>query len=127
MIERRPLGLVALSALVALIGLNHLLLFFVWIARPEGDPPTLAAEHVLVAALSVAAAIGIWQLRPWAQWLLSLAGAASAVLVLSLGPLLSLPAESRAGLWVGAASIAGLTALGVWYVRRAVREAQPAE
>ena len=40
------------------------------------------------------------------------------VLIVSLGPLLNMDSVERSGLWTGAASVAVMTALGVWYLAR---------
>jgi hypothetical protein len=86
-----------------------------------GDPPLLLLEHLDVCLFSLVAAFAIWRGKRWSPWALAVAGAATAALVVSLGPLLKLDPVARGGLWTGAATIAVLTALGVWYLERRVQ------
>jgi hypothetical protein len=83
-----------------------------------GDASLLRLEHLDVAIFSFVAAYAMWTDKRWAPWALAVAGAATAILVVSLGPLLKMDPVARSGLWTGAASIAVLTAIGVWYLTR---------
>ena len=85
-------------------------------------PRLLRLEHLDVAIFSFVAAYAMWTDKRWASWALAVAGAATAVLVVSLGPLLELDPVARKGLWTGAATIAVMTVLGVWWL---VRRARP--
>jgi hypothetical protein len=85
------------------------------------DPWLLTAEYVVVCITGVVAAYGIWRGRRWGWAALASNGLTTAMLVASLGPILGLPPDARGGLWMGAGTIALLTAIAVWYVRRRAR------
>ena len=82
------------------------------------DPRLLVLEHFDVTIFSCAAVYAVWRNKRWAPWALGVAGAGVAVLIVSLGPLLNMDSVERSGLWAGAASVAVMTALGVWYLAR---------
>jgi hypothetical protein len=84
------------------------------------DPQALIAEHIVVCAIGLVAAFALWRGERWAPWVLTLNGVAVATLVVSLGPLLAMDPAARNGLWVGAATIALLTAAAAWYTYRRV-------
>ena len=109
----------AIAIAVALSGVQHLIQAMTGM-RGAGDPQMLIVEHVDVALFSFVAVYGIMRGRWWAPWAIAVAGLATAVLVVSLGPLLHLDAASRSGLWSGAVFILVLAALGAWYVRRSL-------
>ena len=87
-------------------------------APPGGDPRALVAEHALVCLTGVAAAYGLWRAARWTPPVLAIHGLTVAVLVVSLGPLLSLPPAARPGLWVGAGTIVVLFTAAVSFARR---------
>jgi peptidoglycan/LPS O-acetylase OafA/YrhL len=120
--RRRPLGAAALAIFVAIISAVHLMQAF---TGALGDPRALVIEHVIVAALGLLAAWSIWMRRRWAPWALALAGVTVAALIVSLGPLLRMDAQERAGLWTGAGTVVVMTLAGVWYVRRHVSSPSP--
>lgn len=105
-----------LAVLVGLDGLAHA----IEAARGAHDPRILLAEHVLVFVSAVVAAVGLWRGSRWSPWALAAFGIITAVLVVSLGPLLALDHGARSGLWTGAATIVVLTAVAVWYANRRV-------
>jgi len=109
----------AIAVVTALIGMQHLIQALSGL-HGGGDPRLLTLEHCATAILAFIAVYGIVQGKSWSPWLLALAGASAAVLVVSLGPLLDMQPVERNGLWAGAASIAVVTALGVWYLARRV-------
>ena len=82
------------------------------------DPRSLMVEHLVVFLTGIIAAYGIWRGRSWAAWALALHGLTTALLIVSLGPILGLDPASRSGLWVGAASIALFVGIGTWYIHR---------
>jgi len=101
-------GLTALQhGVQAVLGLRH-----------GGDPRALNAEHGIVCLTGLAAAYGLWRGARWTPPVLAINGLATAVLVVSLGPLLQLDPAARNGLWFGAATIILLFAAAVWYARR---------
>jgi peptidoglycan/LPS O-acetylase OafA/YrhL len=113
--RQRPVGAALLAIFVAIISAVHLLQAF---TGALGDPRALVIEHVIVAVLGLVAAWGIWTGKRWAPWALAAAGLTIALLIVSLGPLLRMDSAERAGLWTGAACVAGLTAGPAWYLAR---------
>ena len=113
----RSIGTALLAIFVAVISAVHLLQAFTGLS---GDPRALIVEHVIVAVLGLLAAWAIWLGKRWAPWALAVAGVTVAALIVSLGPLLQMGAQERAGLWTGAGTVFVMTLAGVWYVRRHV-------
>ena len=117
LMPRRSIGTTLLAIFVAVISAVHLLQVFTGVA---GDPRALVLEHLIVALLGFLAAWAIWTAKRWAHVALAIAGVTVAALIVSLGPLLQMDAQERAGLWTGAATVFLMTLAGVWYVRRRV-------
>lgn len=113
----RSIGTALLAIFVAIISAVHLLQAYTGL---RGDPRALIIEHFVVALLGFLAAWSIWMGRRWAPWALAIAGVTVAALIVSLGPILRMGAEERAGLWTGAGTVFVMTLAGVWYVRRRV-------
>ena len=111
-----------LAVFVAIVSAVHLLQAF---SGASGDPRALVAEHAVVAVLGLLAAWSIWTRKHWAPFALAIAGITVSALIVSLGPLLRMDAQERAGLWTGAAAIFVMTLAGVWYVRRRVASPSP--
>ena len=118
----RSIGATLLALFVAIISAVHLLQAFTGL---RGDPKALIVEHVVVAVLGFLAAWSIWMEKRWAPLALAVAGVTVAALIVSLGPILQMGAEERAGLWTGAATVFLMTLAGVWYVRRRVASPSP--
>jgi hypothetical protein len=105
-----------IAVFVGVLGVPHLIE-----GIRGGDPRLLRLEHLDVAIFSFVAAYAMWTDKRWAPWALAVAGAATSLLVVSLGPLLQMDSVARKGLSAGAASIAVMTAVGVWFVARRVK------
>lgn len=112
---RQPVSIVMriIAVFVGVLGVPHLVQ-----GIRGGDVTLLRLEHLDVAIFSFIAAYAMWTDKRWAHWALAVAGAATALLVVSLGPLLNMEPVARRGLWTGAATIALMTAVGVWFVAR---------
>ena len=108
-----------LAALVGAAGITHGVQAFFG-AQPGRDPGLLVGEHAIVCVLGLVAAYGLWRGTRWAPAALAAYGLVVAALIVSLGPLLSLPGPARSGLWTGAAVLLVFTALAVWYARHRV-------
>ena len=119
---RRSVGTALLAVFVAIISAVHFMQAF---TGARGDPRALVVEHIVVALLGFLAAWSIWMAKRWAPMALALAGVTVAALIVSLGPLLRMDAQERAGLWTGAATVFLMTLAGVWYVRRRVASSSP--
>ena len=105
-----------IAVFVGVLGVPHLIE-----AIRGGDTGLLRLEHLDVSIFSFIAAFALWTDKRWAPWALAVAGTATAALIVSLGPLLRMDPVARSGLWVGAATIGVMTAVGVWFVARRVR------
>jgi len=116
---RRSWITTAIAIVTALIGMQHLIQALNGL-HGSGDPRLLTLEHCEVAILAFIAVYAIVRGKSWSPWALAVAGAAAAVLVVSLGPLLDMQPVERNGLWAGGASIAVVAALGAWYLARRV-------
>ena len=112
--RRRSIVISIVAVFVGVLGVPHLLQGLL----DGGGPRLLRLEHLDVAIFSFIAAYALWTDKRWASWALAVAGAATAMLVVSLGPLLNMDSVARKGLWIGAATIAVMTAIGTWYVAR---------
>src|SRR3981081_4825784 len=116
----RPRGRVMLSVVFALFALNAgVQVAFVPLGR-TGDPRALTLLQALIGTAAAVAAWGSWAGTRWAPWAALLYGLVTAGTLVALGPLLDLPADSRRGIWMGAAVIMVLAALSGWYLHRAV-------
>ena len=82
------------------------------------DPPALTALQAIIGATGVGAAWGSWRLARWAPAAALLHALATAGMLLSLGPLLDLPADARGGIRWGAGGMLLLGACAAWYLRR---------
>ncbi|HEY7232661.1 MAG TPA: hypothetical protein VH539_00865 [Gemmatimonadaceae bacterium] len=116
---RRSWITTGIAIVAALLGVQHLIQAMSGL-HGGGDPPVLVLEHLDVTIFSFIACYAIAKGRSWAPWALAIAGAAAAILVVSLGPVLAMDATARSGLWAGGGSIAVITAAGVWYLARHV-------
>lgn len=119
---RRSIGTVVLAIFVAIISAIHLLQAF---TGALDDPRALVVEHAIAGVLGLLAAWAVWTGKRWAPWALAIAGVTVALLIVSLGPLLQMGAQERAGLWTGAGTVFVMTLAGVWYVRRRVAAPLP--
>ena len=119
--RQRSIVISIIAIFVGALGVPHL----VEAIRGSGDPRILRLEHLDVAVFSFIAAYAMWTEKRWAPWALAVAGAATAILIVSLGPLLKMDSVARSGLWIGAASIALMTTAGVWFVARRVKLLRP--
>lgn len=84
------------------------------------DPPLLVALQALIGAAGAAASWGIWRMARWAPVAGAMYGVVTAVMLLALGPLLSLEPGARRGLWAGAVGVLAFGLWSAWYIRRLV-------
>jgi hypothetical protein len=116
---RRSRARVVIAVLFVLLGVNAWFEALDALFAGGGDPPALIFLQMVVGATAAAAAWGVWRRARWAPVASVLYGIVTAGMVVALAPILDLPAESRPGLWSGAALVL-LFALSVaWYLRRA--------
>jgi len=123
---RRSIGRILLAAVFGLLTLNA-----AWqvalAATGSGGPPTITGLQVLVGATAAAAGYGSWIGARWAPASAVLYGVIAGGMIVSLGPLLDLPAESRNGLWTGGAVVLAFGLGSAWWLRRSLRTESAAE
>jgi hypothetical protein len=91
------------------------------VLQRASKPATISLLQLFGGAAAYAAAIGTFRRRPWA-WRASIAwGLLTTALLMSLGPLLDLPAEARPGLAISAVSILLLSAGLALYLRSVIK------
>lgn len=82
------------------------------------DPPGLLVTQGVTGALAAAAAVGSWRARPWAALAALGWGAATAAMLVALGPVLHTPPAERPQLWATAAVVLVATGAAAWYLHR---------
>jgi len=113
---RRSIGRILLAVLFALLAVNA----FMETSSSDG-PPMLRALQALVGALAVTTAWGAWSGAPWSYAAATAYGFVTGGMIVALGPMLEMPLEERAGLWVGAAVILVFSLACAWFLRRMTR------
>lgn len=84
------------------------------------EPGLLLVLQTLSGAAAYATALGTWRRLPWAPVAAVSYGMITGGLILSLGPILDLPAEARTSLPVGALSVVLIGAGVALYLRSAI-------
>ncbi|HEY0970335.1 MAG TPA: hypothetical protein VGE02_05095 [Gemmatimonadales bacterium] len=114
---RRPRRNIALAVVFTLLALNAWAQAILAIAGRSRDPALLVMLQTLVGAAAAAAAVGCWKARSWAPGAALAYGVVGAILVASLGPLLDLAPEDRAGVVTGAIVVLLFGLWAAWYLR----------
>ena len=113
---RRTVGRILIAVLFALLAVNALMEAF-----GSDSPPPLRALQALVGALAAATTWGAWSGARWSYAAATAYGFVTGGMIVALGPLLEMPLEERAGLWVGAAVILVFSLACAWFLRRMTR------
>jgi hypothetical protein len=113
---RRTVGRILIAVLFALLAVNALMEAF-----GSDSPPPLRALQALVGALAAATTWGAWSGARWSYAAATAYGFVAGGMIVALGPLLEMPLEERAGLWVGAAVILVFSLACAWFLRRMTR------
>jgi hypothetical protein len=82
------------------------------------EPWVIVGIHVMIFVIALACAVGLWRGKRWATPAVVLWGVATALFIVSLGPLLVLEPAARGGLWVGAAAVLVFAFAVAAYARR---------
>jgi hypothetical protein len=114
--RRRP-GLLLLTGVFALLALLDAWQLLEAAPGEHSDPPGLLVTHGITGALAGVAAVGIGRARPWAAWVTVCWGAATAGMLMVLGPVLREPPETWGALRTAGAVVAGFSIVAAWYVR----------
>lgn len=125
--KRRPVGRRVLAVVFALLALSAWWQVVNDVIGSNDSPPILTALQAIVGAMAAAAAWGGWIGARWAPAFALLYGVIAGGMVAGLGPMLDLPAESRGGLWSGAAMILVFGLLTAWWLRRSLRRERERE
>jgi hypothetical protein len=91
------------------------------------EPRILTGLQAIIGVVAVASAWGSWVGTRWAPPVALLYGVITAGMIASLGPMLDLPAESRSGLWTGAAILLLFGLFSAWWLRRSLRRERARE
>lgn len=118
---RTPILARLIAVFVFCLGLNALKQAPQFLERWGGDPPLLSFEQLLVGIAGVTAGYLAWRVHRSAWIAVLVWGTLSAILVGTLGPMLALDPEAWRGLYFGAASVAAITVVFAWLLRRAAR------
>ena len=120
MVERvhKPFGSILLTVLFALLSFADLWQLGQAALGRHPDPPGLLLTHGLTGTLAAAAAVGSWRARPWAALAALGWGAATAAMLVALGPVLNTPQAERPQLWVIAAVVVVVAGAAAWYLHR---------
>ena len=117
---RRSRGRTVLVVVFALLGLSAWWQVVGDVLDRSNEPPILTGWQVLVGAMALGAAWGSWRGARWAPVFALLYGAITGAMIASLPPILDLPAESRRGLWLGAAIVLAFGIWSAWWMRRSL-------
>lgn len=115
---RRSIGVMLLSALFALAGVEALWEASAMVFQPGENPLPLSWLQLFAGSLALLTAIGAWRRAAWAPWSALLYGAVTTCMLLLLPSLLDLPREAASGIATGAAMVFLFAALSAWYFRR---------
>jgi len=119
------IGTRIVAVLFALLGLNAINELLDMISGSSDGPVTLAALQAVVGLTAIATAFGAWTGARWAPVIATVYGLIAGAMIVSLGPLLEMPAEERGGLLVGGAIVLGFALVCAGYLRWASRRVQP--
>ncbi|HEU4631573.1 MAG TPA: hypothetical protein VFS08_17595 [Gemmatimonadaceae bacterium] len=124
---RRSRGRVAFAVVFALLALNAGAQVVLALLHRSDDPSALTTLQALVSVTAAAAAWGSWTVARWAPGAALLYGLVTAAMLVSLEPMLDLPAEARVGLWTGGATVLLFGLWAAWYLRRDLARRAPPE
>ena len=117
----RSRGSIILVVVFTLFGLNAWVQVINAAIGGSDDPMALVILQTLVGTAGTAAAWGTWSGARWAPVAAMSYGVVTAVMLVSLGPLLDLAAEEMRGIWTGAAAVLLFGLWAGWYLRRSWR------
>jgi peptidoglycan/LPS O-acetylase OafA/YrhL len=119
--SRRSAGRTVIALLFVALALSAWQQVFDDVRNASNEPLAITALQTLIGALAALTSWGAWIGARWSAWLAAAYGIATAVMLVSLGPLLAMPVEERGGLLFGAAVVLVITLPCAWYLRRTTR------
>jgi hypothetical protein len=125
--RRRPTGRIVLAVVFVVLGLSAWWQVVNDFTGGSDEPRILTGLQVIIGAIAGATAWGSWVGARWAPAVALLYGVITGGMVVSLGPMLDLPAESRSGLWMGGAIILVFALFSAWWLRRSLRRERTRE
>ena len=115
---QRRTGTVFIGGLFALLSLADVWQLAEAARGRHPDPTSLLVVHGVTGALAAATAIGSWRARRWAALAALGWGAATAAMLVALGPVLDTPPAERPQLWASAATVMVAAGVAAWCLRR---------
>ena len=119
--SRRSAGRTVIALLFVVLALSAWQQVFDDVRNASNEPLALTALQALIGALAAVTSWGAWIGARWSAALAAAYGIVTAVMLVSLGPLLAMPVEERGGLLIGAGVVLVITLPCAWYLRRASR------
>ncbi|MGZ8378609.1 MAG: hypothetical protein ACXW0Z_15385 [Gemmatirosa sp.] len=119
----RTRGRTVLAVVYALLACNAWAQALLPLVGRSDDPPALTTWQVAIGATGAATAWGAWRGARWAPAAAIVHALVTAGMLLTLAPLLDLPADAVSGLRSGAALVMLFGIWAAWLLRRAVRRA----
>lgn len=121
---RRKPGQIALALIYAVLALNAWAQVFLALRGELSDPPGLIGLQALIGIAGTAAAWGAWAGTRWATYAVVIHGLTTAIMLVSLDPILGLGADARSRLFIAAAAVLAWTLLFAWYLHRLTRRSE---
>ncbi len=120
-VRRRSAGTIAIAVILVLLSVNAIHQSVGALVGWNTDPPLLTAFQFASGTSALAAAIGTWRRARWAPSLALVYGVVTGIMIASLGPLLDLDENARAGLPFGAAIVVLIGIALAFLIRRTQR------
>ena len=112
-----PLGARLAAVLLLLLAFNGFEQCLEYALGWSDVPFLLGAQQFVIGVLALIGATGAWLGRRWSATFAALYGVLAGVMIVSLGPLLDLPPESKTGLWAGAVVVLCIGGVLASYLR----------
>jgi hypothetical protein len=121
---RRTPGQIALALIYTALALNAWAQVVFALRGALSDPPILIGLQSLIGIAGTVAVWGIWTAKRWSAYAVAIHGVITALMLVSLAPILGLGADARSPLFIGAAVVLVWTFLFAWYLHRLIRRRQ---
>lgn len=120
-VRRRGAGTIVIAVILVLLCVNAIIQAIGTLIGWNNDPPLLTAFQFAAGGSALCAAVGTWRRERWAPAMAVAYGIITGIMIASLGPLLELDEQARAGLPLGAAIVVLIGGALAWGIRRTQR------